>query len=125
MMTTILVVDDYVSNHRLMDFVLRQNGYKVLVATNGLQALDQLTRTSVDLVLTDLAMPKMDGLALLEHLRADARYADLPVVVITASVNDRDARRARSAGVTEFLTKPIESDHLVRIVQRLTATAAA
>lgn len=124
-MTTILVVDDYVSNHRLMDFVLRQNGYKVLVATNGLQALDQLTRTSVDLVLTDLAMPKMDGLALLEHLRADARYADLPVVVITASVNDRDARRARSAGVTEFLTKPIESDHLVRIVQRLTATAAA
>jgi two-component system, chemotaxis family, chemotaxis protein CheY len=124
-MTTILVVDDYVSNHRLMDFVLRRNGYQVLVATNGLQALDQLTRASVDLVLTDLAMPKMDGLALLEHLRADVRYAHLPVVIVTASVNDRDARRARKAGVTDFLTKPVESEQLVRIVQQLTAATAA
>lgn len=118
-MTTILVVDDHVSNHRLMDFVLRQNGYNVLTATNGIQALDQLAREPVDLVVTDLLMPKMDGLELLERMRADNRFHLIPVAMVTASIKAHDAERARNAGVTAWLTKPVDSEELVDLIGQL------
>lgn len=118
-MTTILVVDDHVSNHRLMDFVLRKQGYDVLVANNGVQALDQLGKAAIDLVITDLLMPKMDGLELLEHMRSDERYRLIPVAMVTASIKARDVERARNAGVTAWITKPIDSEELVGLIGQL------
>lgn len=118
-MATILVVDDHTTSQRLLSFILQQENYVVMTARNGLQAIECLERTHVDLVLTDLLMPEMDGLVLLEALRADERYQTLPVIALTGSSREKDYRRAQAAGVTALLTKPIESHELLDEVKRL------
>lgn len=118
-MATILIVDDYVPNHRLMSFVLEQNGYTVVAAYDGQQALDRLATTEVDLIVTDLTMPRMDGLSLARAIRADARTQTLPIILVTASSKEQDQVRAAGIGVDTFLTKPVESEELVREVDRL------
>ena len=118
-MATILIVDDYAPNHRLMSFVLEQSGHAVVTAYDGQQALDRLCTTSVDLIVTDLTMPKMDGLALAREIRGDARFSGLPIIVVTASGKEQDQVRAAGVGVDTFLTKPVDSEELVREVGRL------
>lgn len=120
-MAKILVVDDNAISQRLMSFILQQGDHTVVTAMNGVQAMEQLRETDVDLVLTDLMMPRMDGLTLLEHLRADERYKDLPVIALTASVKEQHHSRARAAGVDALLTKPIESEVIIDTVNRLVA----
>jgi CheY-like chemotaxis protein len=118
-MTTILIVDDYMPNHRLMSFVLEQNGYTVVAAYDGQQALDHLARTTIDLIVTDLTMPRIDGLSLARMVRSDPRTQSLPIILVTASSKEQDHVRAAGIGVDAFLTKPVESEELVREVDRL------
>lgn len=118
-MAKILVVDDHSVHLRMYSHTLRKHGHSVLVAANGRDALNCLIETEVDLVITDLAMPEMDGLMLLRHLRADERYRELPVIMLTASGQDQDQRMARDEGVSAFLTKPTGSRELVDTVHRL------
>jgi two-component system, chemotaxis family, chemotaxis protein CheY len=120
-MSTILIVDDYAPNHRLMSFVLEQHGYAVAAASNGQQALERMESATVDLVLTDLSMPKMDGLALASAIRADSRYAGIPIIIVTASTREQDQARASGIGANAFLTKPVDSTDLVHEVDRLIA----
>ncbi|MCS6889489.1 response regulator [Chloroflexus sp.] len=118
-MTTIMIVDDYIPSHRLMSFVLEQHGYAVVTALDGEQALQRLDLFPVDLVLTDLTMPRMDGIELVRAIRANARHAGLPVIVVTGSVKEQDEVKAAGVGVNAFLTKPVDSDDLISEVQRL------
>lgn len=118
-MATILVVDDYSTSQRLLGFILRQNNHTVVTAIHGLSALEQLAKMPVDLVITDLSMPEMDGLTLLQQLRADPRLMSLPVIILTGSAYEQDNARAKAAGATSFLTKPVESEELISMVNRL------
>jgi two-component system, chemotaxis family, chemotaxis protein CheY len=118
-MAMILVVDDYSTSQRLLGFILRQNNHTVLTAIHGLSALEQLAKMPVDLVITDLSMPEMDGLTLLQQLRADPRLMNLPVIILTGSAYEQDNARAKAAGATSFLTKPVESEELISMVNRL------
>jgi two-component system chemotaxis response regulator CheY len=120
-MATILVVDDYSTSQRLLGFILRQNNHSVVTALHGLGALEQLAKLSVDLVITDLSMPEMDGLTLLQELRVDPRFQNLPVIILTGSAYEQDNVRAKAAGATSFLTKPVESEELIAMVDRLLA----
>jgi two-component system chemotaxis response regulator CheY len=118
-MATILVVDDYSTSQRLLSFILRQSNHTVVTALHGLGALEQLAGASIDLVITDLNMPQMDGLTLLQKLRADDRFQSLPVIILTGSAYEQDGSRARAAGATTFLTKPVESEELIATVHQL------
>jgi len=118
-MTTIMIVDDYAPTHRLMSFVLEQHGYTVITAIDGEQALSRLYTHTVDLVVTDLTMPRMDGIELVRAIRADERYARLPIIMITGTVKEQDEVKAAGVGVNAFLTKPVDSDDLVNEVDRL------
>ena len=118
-MATILVVDDYSTSQRLLGFILRQNDHTVVTAINGLGALEQLAEKSIDLVITDLSMPEMDGMTLLQELRANPQFQDLPVIILTGSAYAQDNTRAKAAGATSFLTKPVESEELIAMVTRL------
>lgn len=118
-MTTILVVDDHSPNQRLLSFILEQNDFSVVTAINGIQALERLAEEPIDLVVTDLSMPKMDGLTLMHHVRRDDRYKELPIVVLTASGYERDLVRASSSGANACLTKPIDSQEFVTVVNQL------
>lgn len=120
-MSTILIVDDYAPNHRLMSFVLEQSGYAVVSALDGLHALACLEGMPIDLIVTDLTMPRLDGLGLAARVRADTRYHDIPIIVVTASGIETDAAKAAGVGVDAFLTKPVDSEELARTVSDLIA----
>jgi CheY-like chemotaxis protein len=112
-MATILIVEDYPVTQRVLSLTLKNNGHETILAGNGIEALEVLNGTSVDLALVDIAMPEMDGIELLRHLRDDARYHALPIIMLTASGQDDDRSVALSAGANGFLTKPASSRELI------------
>jgi len=120
-MTTVLLVEDYAPNCRLLSFVLEQHGYAVVCARDGVHALEHLQTMPIDVIVTDLIMPRLDGIGLAEQVRADARFHHMPIIMVTASGKECDAVRAAEASVDVFLTKPVESDDLVRAVGQVVA----
>jgi CheY-like chemotaxis protein len=117
----ILVADDDPVSHRMLGYLLGRLGHTVLRANNGQEALDQLDAAPADLLILDLAMPVMDGVTALRKLRADERFGDLPIIMLTASGLERDERTARAEGANEFLTKPFRSQELVEKLEGLLA----
>jgi signal transduction histidine kinase/ActR/RegA family two-component response regulator len=112
----VLVVDDNAANrHMLADF-LDGLEFQVEEASDGERALKAIETHKPDLVLMDLAMPGMDGLEATRQLRAQARWRDLPVVLVTANVTSAVEERSRSAGVSGFLTKPVEHGRLLEVM---------
>lgn len=118
-MKTILVADDDPVIQRLLSYILEQGGHDVVLAWDGLEALEALETKPIDLVLLDLDMPKLNGLEVLRKLRGIDHYSELPIVILTASGQEADAEEAWAAGVTQFLTKPISSRALLGTVNRL------
>jgi CheY-like chemotaxis protein len=115
-MAVILIVEDYPVTQRVLSLTLKNNGHEAVVAANGLEALERLAETPFDLALVDIAMPEMDGIELLRHLRDDARYQSLPIIMLTASGQDDDRSMALSMGANGFLTKPASSRELIETV---------
>ena len=112
----ILVVDDELRNRRLLDALLVPEGYEVLTAASGEEALGIVSEHRADLVLLDVMMPGLDGIETCRRIRADLGERFLPIIFVTA-LGDRDARvRGKVAGADEFLSKPIdEAELLVRV----------
>lgn len=102
---TVLVVDDSFTTRTLETIVLEDRGYRVLTARDGLEALERLREEDVDLVVTDIEMPRLDGFGLVERLRADDRTAAVPVVVVTSLEREEDRRRALEAGADAYVVK--------------------
>ncbi len=121
-MARVFVVDDDQVVRRLAQAILRRGGHQVVALDNGQAALDALEQSTPDIVITDLMMPRMDGLELVRRIRAEARWAALPIVVLTARGTSADLRRAREAKADRFLTKPFSSAQLLDMVEDLTAT---
>lgn len=112
----VLVVDDDASSRRLLTVLLEAESYEVLAADSAREAVEWMQERQPDLVLTDGMMPGISGFELAARLKADAHFANLPVIIVTA-LNDRETRlRALEAGVDEFLGKPIDrAELLVRV----------
>jgi len=118
-MTTILVVEDYAVTKRVLAQQLRKAGHSVITASNGIEALDLLDDGQPDLIITDIAMPEMDGITFLQHLREREGFYELPVIVLTASGQDHDRQVVKQLGTDVFLTKPASSPELIRTVNAL------
>ena len=118
-MKTILVADDDPVIQRLLSYILEQAGYLVVLAWDGMEALEALESQKVDLVLLDLDMPRLNGLEVLTRIREHQAHFNIPVVILTASGQEADAERAWTAGVSQLLTKPIGSRALLGAVGRL------
>lgn len=116
-----MIADDRPSSRELLRVVLERAGYDVVEAQDGEAALEQIRAQEPDLVLLDLQMPKLDGLAVLETVRRDSRFAGLPVVALTASAMRGDKERILEAGFTDYLAKPAGPDQVREIVARLLA----
>ncbi len=113
-MHTILVADDRQSIRRLYEYTLEKEGYKVVLAEDGEQALDILSRERVDLVVLDVMMPKMDGYDCLKAIRGSG--LNIPVLIITARDSAEDLRKSFTLGTDDFMTKPVdEIEMLLRI----------
>ncbi|RMG21669.1 MAG: response regulator, partial [Deltaproteobacteria bacterium] len=109
----ILLVDDSLSVRTHLSRILRSNGWEVRVAADGRAALEQALTNSFDLVLTDLEMPRMHGFDLMERLRAEPRYAGIPIVVLSSRAGRKHRERARQLGAADFLAKPVNRDVLL------------
>ena len=114
----VLIVEDFADSRDMYVEFLAANGFEVSAAEDGLQALHSIERSQPDLVVLDVALPKLDGLSVLRQLRADARYASLPVLTLSASLGVDYQRIAMSAGATEALEKPCLPEELLAAVQK-------
>jgi len=117
-MTTVLVVDDELSIRRMLGYMLGKTDYTVLMASNGEEALEQLAANPVSVVLLDVAMPNMDGLTLLRHVRAIPDYQALPVIMLTASTDEVKRAKALNAGANVFLNKLIKPSELLAAIDQ-------
>lgn len=111
-----MIVDDEV---RILNFLvskLRSSGYDVLTASNGLEGLEQVKAQEPDLVVLDVLMPKMDGLAMLKELRS---FSALPVIILTAKGADTDRIRGLQLGADDYLPKPFNPDELVARIEAI------
>jgi two-component system, chemotaxis family, chemotaxis protein CheY len=119
-MHTVLIVDDSATVRALVRSALEADGHAVVEAANGAAALAALEGADApDLVVTDLIMPEMDGLALIRALRADTRHRGLPILVLTTESGDAVKASGRDAGATGWLGKPFHPDTLRRTVRRV------
>jgi two-component system, cell cycle response regulator DivK len=116
MMKTILVVDDNADNRYLLLQMLKLNGYSVICAINGREALDVVRQQTPDLVLMDMSMPVMDGWTATEMLKSQPKLAHIPVIAVTGHLTIDDLRRARDVGCSDHLDKPIDYEVLVNKV---------
>jgi len=114
----VLVVEDEPENRLFIGLMLRTEGYDVLEAEDGPTALDVLSReTPPDLILLDVMMPGWNGWQVFEKIRGEARWAGIPIVMLTALAQRSDVERAVSLGVDGYLTKPFEPVDLIHTIE--------
>jgi len=116
---TILCVDDEQTIQSLLEFMLVPAGFKVVIACNGRQALEVLAGQPVDLVLSDVVMPEMDGFELCTTIKAKERLRNIPVVMLTGAKDKRDRIRGIEAGAEDFITKPFDRDEVLARIRML------
>jgi chemotaxis protein histidine kinase CheA/CheY-like chemotaxis protein len=124
MMPTIMVVDDSLSQRRALEQLLSDAGYKIRTARDGIEAVNLLAQVKPDLVLTDLEMPRMNGIELTAHIRAQSSLKNLPVIMITSRTTQKHRQMAEEFGVDFYLAKPVrDEDLLVKVHNLLEQTA--
>lgn len=118
-MALILAVDDSPSMRKMVAFTLTGAGYQVVEAADGQEALEKAQQQHVDLVLTDQNMPRMDGLGLIRKLRADPKYKDTPILMLTTESSDLMKEAGKTAGATGWLVKPFDPARLLEVIQKV------
>jgi two-component system, chemotaxis family, chemotaxis protein CheY len=123
-MKRIITVDDAATMRRLVSYTLRTEGYEVLEAEDGEDALRVLSAQSVDVVITDINMPKMDGIELVRRLRALPQFKATPILMLTTESDPSKKLEGKNAGATGWITKPFQPDQLLAAVAKVAAAAA-
>ena len=115
----ILAVDDEKHIVRLVQINLQKEGYEVITASNGREALEKVAAEKPDLVVMDVMMPEMDGFEALKKLKEDDATAEIPVIMLTAKAQDADVFRGWQSGADLYLTKPFNPLELITFVKRI------
>ena len=121
----VLLVDDSVSVRKFVGGMLERAGFHVITARDGAEALQQLSEQTVDVVVTDLEMPRLNGYELIRDLNRERTTCDLPVVVLTTRAGAKHVNLARQLGVEHYVAKPVEEASFVQLIESLTATTPA
>jgi two-component system chemotaxis response regulator CheY len=115
-----LIVDDSVSIRKTLSLTLRRGGYEVIEAEDGRDALDKLEGVTVDLVITDINMPVMDGIALIHNLRTQPAMKSKPILMLTTEgLATREAQEGKAAGATGWIAKPVDPTKLLQTLARV------
>lgn len=115
---TILVVEDTPANQKVVQAILAKRGHKVELAHNGQEAINKLNLNRYDVVLMDVQMPVMDGLQATTAIRKQESIASVPIIAMTAHARYEDRKRCLSAGMNSYISKPIDADKLIRLVEK-------
>ena len=115
---TILIVDDSASMRQLVSFALKDAGYDVIAAVDGKDALGKANGTKVDMVVTDLNMPNMNGIELIKEIRSGTTNKFTPVVMLTTESQDSKKQEGRAAGASGWIVKPFTPEKLLGVVRK-------
>lgn len=121
----VLVVDDSLTVRRVTQRLLVREGYRVILAKDGIEALERLAEDLPQVVLSDIEMPRMDGFDLVRNIRGDARLRALPVIMITSRIAQKHRDYAAELGVDHYLGKPYSEEDLLALISRYTTAPAA
>ena len=117
-MKTVLTVDDSASVRTMVKLTMSAAGYGVVEAGDGAEALAKAKGQAVNLVITDLNMPKMNGIEFIRALRELAPYRGVPIVFLTTESDDEMKKQAKAAGATGWITKPFRQDQLLAVAKK-------
>ncbi|MBV8249674.1 MAG: response regulator [Comamonas sp.] len=118
-MQSILAVDDSPSMRKMVSFTLTGAGFKVVEAVDGVDALEKAQKESIDLVLADQNMPRLDGIGLTRKLREDPKFQCTPILILTTESSDQMKQAGRTAGATGWLVKPFDPNRLIEVIQKV------
>lgn len=115
---SILVVEDNMDTYELVKFVLEKKGHTTLLAMNGREGVNAAIKQRPDLIIMDLSMPMMDGWIATEKLKQNPLVKDIAIIALTAHALPDDRKRAFDAGVNEYITKPMDLEEFVEIIEQ-------
>ena len=118
-MLSILAVDDSASMRKMVSFTLTGAGFHVVEAVDGQDAFEKAQTHTIDLVLTDQNMPRLDGLGLTRKLRDHPKCKVTPILILTTESSDQMKQAGRSAGATGWLVKPFDPNRLIEVIQKV------
>lgn len=118
-MASILAVDDSASMRQMVSFTLKGAGYDVIEAVDGVDALNKARSSSVNMVLTDVNMPNMDGITLIQELRKLPNYKFTPMLMLTTESSSDKKAQGKSAGATGWLVKPFNPEQLLGTIKKV------
>lgn len=115
----IMTVDDSASMRRMVAFTLKQHGYDITEAINGAEALKKLEKEKIDMMITDINMPELDGIGLVKKVRDNPAYKFIPIIILTTEGQAGKKEEGTVAGATGWIVKPFRPDELVAVVRRV------
>jgi two-component system, chemotaxis family, chemotaxis protein CheY len=118
MAKALMIVDDSASMRQLVSFTLQDAGYDVLAANNGKDALAKIDGKKIDMVITDLNMPEMDGIELIRQLRGKSGFKFLPILMLTTESQETKKHEGKQAGASGWLVKPFQPQQLLDLVKK-------
>jgi len=118
-MKTVLVVDDAMTMRKMVCFTLRGGGYQTVEAVDGVDALSALGQHPVDLIITDVNMPRMDGIELTRQARVALKGRPVPILILTTESELEKKNQARAAGATGWIVKPFQQEQLMAVVSKV------
>ena len=118
----VMIVDDSVTVRKVTSRLLERNGYDVITAKDGVDAIEQLENVQPDLMLLDIEMPRMDGFEVTNLVRHHELHRDLPIIMITSRTGEKHRERAFSLGVTDYMGKPFQESDLLANIEALLET---
>jgi two-component system chemotaxis response regulator CheY len=108
----ILIAEDSSSVRKFISFALKLSGYEVIAAVDGMDALEQLPNNKIDMLITDLNMPNIDGIRLIKTIREDPEYKELPVIILSSLSSEEDIKTGLAAGANSYLIKPFNAKRI-------------
>lgn len=115
----ILIVDDDKTTRKLLSLYLKGKGYGVVAAENGLDALEKLGTEDINLIVSDMNMPYMDGIEFTRTVKTDPAWKHIPVIMLTTEADDDEKKKAADAGVDDYLVKPTNADQITERIKKI------
>ncbi len=119
MTKTILIVDDSKSIRQMVSFTLKDAGYEVIEAVDGKDALAQCNSSTVHMMITDLHMPKLDGIGLIREVRTKPSCKFIPIVMLTTESQEEKKQEGKAAGATGWIVKPFKPEQLISVIRKV------
>lgn len=115
----IMTADDSASVRQMVSFTLKQAGYEVVEAKDGQEALEKLRNNPVNMLVTDLNMPNMDGIELIRKVRSEPQFKFMPIIMLTTESQAAKKQEGKAAGATGWIVKPFKPEQLLAVIKRV------